>query len=163
MGLSMIKYLNAIISLRAPLYNLKTQKRFKRFGSHTLTCICYPYQQVRVHAPPTDYGRLDYALEVAVKLLSHFEKLFGEPFPLPKLGEYSFKSQAVSVRAEHWNPGESWYALISLFRCLHKMTQNCCLFPSRTEYKQCREILLSSAVLVGWNLDLSLQSITHVQ
>ena len=101
LGLSLLKYLKAIISLWAPIYNLKTQKRFKRFGSHTLTCICYSYQQVRVHAPPTDHGRLDYALEVAVKLLSHFEKLFGEPFPLPKLGEYSFKSQAVPVRAEH--------------------------------------------------------------
>lgn len=101
LGLSSLKYLKAIISLRTPIYNLKIQKRFKRFGSHTLTCICYSYQQVRVHAPPTDHGRLDYALGVAVKLLSHFEKLFGEPFPLPKLGEYPFKSQAGPVRAEH--------------------------------------------------------------
>ena len=35
----MLKYLKAIISLRAPRYSLKTQKRFKRFSSHTLTCI----------------------------------------------------------------------------------------------------------------------------
>ena len=44
--------------------------------------------QVRVHAPPNDYDRLDYALETSVKLLSYYEKLFGEPFPLPKLGEW---------------------------------------------------------------------------
>jgi len=40
---------------------------------------------VRVHAPPDDYDRLDYALETGVKVLSYYEKLFGEPFPLPKL------------------------------------------------------------------------------
>ncbi|KAL9980021.1 hypothetical protein ACROYT_G008552 [Oculina patagonica] len=40
---------------------------------------------VRVHAPPIDYDRLEYALETGVKVLSYYEKLFGEPFPLPKL------------------------------------------------------------------------------
>jgi len=40
---------------------------------------------VRVHAPPDDYDRLEYALETGAKVLSYYEKLFGEPFPLPKL------------------------------------------------------------------------------
>ena len=44
-------------------------------------------RQVRVHAPPDDYEHLEYALETGVKVLSYYEKLFGEPFPLPKLGE----------------------------------------------------------------------------
>ena len=61
------------------------------FSKGTVHCSLTFYilfQQVRVHAPPNDYDRLDYALEVGIKLLSYFEKLFGEPFPLPKLGEW---------------------------------------------------------------------------
>ncbi|XP_068680760.1 endoplasmic reticulum aminopeptidase 2-like isoform X3 [Montipora foliosa] len=40
---------------------------------------------VRIHAPASDYDRLDYALDSAVKVLSYYEKLFEEPYPLPKL------------------------------------------------------------------------------
>ncbi|RMX39901.1 hypothetical protein pdam_00022441, partial [Pocillopora damicornis] len=50
------------------------------YASHQESCVL-----VRVHAPPSDFDRLEYALDTGVKVLSFYETLFGEPFPLPKL------------------------------------------------------------------------------
>eukprot|EP00795_Rhopilema_esculentum_P007813 gene7813-13677_t len=41
--------------------------------------------KVRVYAPEGDYDRIDYPLEVGAKVISFYEKVFGAPYPLPKL------------------------------------------------------------------------------
>jgi len=41
--------------------------------------------KVRVYAPENDYERIDYPLEVGAKVISFYEKVFDEPYPLPKL------------------------------------------------------------------------------
>ena len=51
------------------------------------TILAFCHFQVRVHAPPDDYNRLDLALRTGVEVLSYYEKLLGEPFPLAKLGK----------------------------------------------------------------------------
>ena len=50
------------------------------------------FQQVRVYAPENDYERIDYPLEVGAKVISFYEKVFDEPYPLPKLGERCFNA-----------------------------------------------------------------------
>jgi len=45
------------------------------------------YRQVRIWAPPSQLAQGVYALDIAAKTLSNYEKFFKIKFPLPKQGK----------------------------------------------------------------------------
>ncbi|ORX60726.1 aminopeptidase [Hesseltinella vesiculosa] len=90
--------------------------------------------QVRVYAPPgtAEQGRL--ALNVAVKALEYFAKVFGEPYPLPKMDMVAI-SEFESGAMENW--GLVTYRTIYL---LFDEKNSSVQFKKSTAYVVCHEL-----------------------
>ena len=58
------------------------------FLFETLRAFYFLFGQVRLWAPPSQISQGTYALDIAAKTLSKYEKFFKIPFPLPKQGRH---------------------------------------------------------------------------